>query len=484
MAQNSSGNSLAVLGNDTDVGGTLDVTSVAVTGAASHGSATANSDGTITYTPTAAYDGPDSFTYTVKDSLGAVSNAATVTITVTALPVATGQSVTTNKNIAKAITLAGTYTSGSGLTFALGTPSHGGLGSIGSPACGGGSCTESVTYTPTTGYTGADSFTFTVNDGTGTSTAATVNITVNAPPVANNDTFTVAQNSSGNSLAVLGNDTDVGGTLDVTSVAVTGAASHGSATANPDGTITYTPTAAYNGPDSFTYTVKDNLGAVSNAATVTITVTALPVATGQSVTTNKNIAKAITLAGTYTSGSGLTFALGTPSHGGLGSIGSPACGGGSCTESVTYTPTTGYTGADSFTFTVNDGTGTSTAATVNINVNTPPVANNDTFTVAQNSSGNSLAVLGNDNDVGGTLDVTTSQSPVRRPTAVPRQTPTAPSPIRPPLPTTGRTVSLTPSRIIWAPSPTPPPLPLPLSIRRPPPIPIPPPFSRTAQTML
>ena len=65
------------------------------------------------------------------------------------------------------------------------------------PSCTAGSCTASVTYTPNANYSGADSFTFTVNDGTATSTAATVSITIaNQAPTANADTATVAKNST------------------------------------------------------------------------------------------------------------------------------------------------------------------------------------------------------------------------------------------------------------------------------------------------
>ena len=49
-------------------------------------------------------------------------------------------------------------------------------------------------------------------------------------------------------------------------------ASHGTVTVNPDGSYSYVPTADYNGPDSFTYTVTDGQGN-SNTYTVTITVT-------------------------------------------------------------------------------------------------------------------------------------------------------------------------------------------------------------------
>ena len=53
--------------------------------------------------------------------------------------------------------------------------------------------------------------------------------------------------------------------------------------------MTYTPTAGFTGTDTFTYTVKDNDGAISNGATVTVTVqpsppTSLPTATIDSIT--------------------------------------------------------------------------------------------------------------------------------------------------------------------------------------------------------
>jgi hypothetical protein len=101
-------------------------------------------------------------------------------------PVANGQSVTTNENTAKDITLSGTDVETVELTFSIvSPPSHGSLSAItnhtgtsGSPNTD----TASVTYTPTSGYTGPDSFTFKVNDGTADSTTATVNVTVEATP--------------------------------------------------------------------------------------------------------------------------------------------------------------------------------------------------------------------------------------------------------------------------------------------------------------
>jgi uncharacterized repeat protein (TIGR02543 family) len=73
-----------VLTNDSDPDGSLDSSTVAVQAGPSNGSTTANSDGTITYTPSGGFTGTDSYTYTVQDNDEANSNEATVTITVKA----------------------------------------------------------------------------------------------------------------------------------------------------------------------------------------------------------------------------------------------------------------------------------------------------------------------------------------------------------------------------------------------------------------
>ncbi len=92
---------------------------------------------------------------------------------------------------------------------------------------------------------------------------------VNDPPVAEDDAATTDEDTPV-TIAVLTNDSDPDGDP----LTVTGASdpAHGTAQVNPDGTITYTPAAGFHGTDFFTYTVEDNEGAVSNVATVTITV--------------------------------------------------------------------------------------------------------------------------------------------------------------------------------------------------------------------
>jgi hypothetical protein len=99
---------------------------------------------------------------------------------------------------------------------------------------------------------------------------------------------------------------------------------------------------------------------------VTINITAVndaPVANPQTVNTAAGAAVNITLTGSDVEGSTLTYAV----------VGNPASGALSGTApNLTYTPNTGFSGTDNFTFRVNDGALNSTTATVTINVSAPP----------------------------------------------------------------------------------------------------------------
>ncbi|MRI34139.1 hypothetical protein EOPP23_14190, partial [Endozoicomonas sp. OPT23] len=76
--------------------------------------------------------------------------------------------------------------------------------------------------------------------------------------------------------SVTDNDTDEDGNLDETSVVIVTDPSKGQVNVDPvTGKVTYTPNPDQFGQDTFTYTVKDTSGNISNVATVTVTV--LPV---------------------------------------------------------------------------------------------------------------------------------------------------------------------------------------------------------------
>jgi hypothetical protein len=75
--------SIDLAANDTDPDDALDPNSIVITSGPSNGSVIVNGDGTVDYTHDGSETIGDSFTYTIKDATGAVSNTATVTLTIT-----------------------------------------------------------------------------------------------------------------------------------------------------------------------------------------------------------------------------------------------------------------------------------------------------------------------------------------------------------------------------------------------------------------
>jgi VCBS repeat-containing protein len=133
---------------------------------------------------------------------------------------------------------------------------------------------ETVGSYPTTATaTGAalSNYTVTYVAGTFTITAAGGG---NHPPVANNDTYTTNQSTALTVAApgVLLNDTDVD-PGDTRTAVLVAAPTHGTLTLNANGAFRYTPSSGFIGTDTFRYQAKDAAGALSNIATVTITVT-------------------------------------------------------------------------------------------------------------------------------------------------------------------------------------------------------------------
>ena len=240
--------SIAVLGNDTDVDGdSLSVTAVSVP---AHGSAAINPDGTIRYAPTANYDGPDTFTYTMSDGHGGTASA-TVTVTVTAVndaPIAIDDTATTAEDtpVTIAVRANDSDVDGDPLSVsAVGLPPHG------SAAI---NPDGTITYSPAANYNGPDTFTYTISDGHGGTASATVIVTVTAvddAPAAANDSYSINEDGVLALVApgVLVNDTDADGHA-LTAVLVSGPA-HGTVAFNANGSFTYTPTANFNGNDSF-----------------------------------------------------------------------------------------------------------------------------------------------------------------------------------------------------------------------------------------
>ncbi len=75
--------------NDTVSSGNLDLDSIEIVTAPNHGSVVLNADGTVAYSHDGTPEPSDSFTYTIRNSVGTVSNQAIVEVAVTAFPAAT-----------------------------------------------------------------------------------------------------------------------------------------------------------------------------------------------------------------------------------------------------------------------------------------------------------------------------------------------------------------------------------------------------------
>jgi large repetitive protein len=259
-------NSVNVLVGDTDFDDDpLTVTTLAP--AAANGTVACSSAGTCTYTPDADYSGSDSFEYTVSDGRGG-SDVGLVSVTVTPAndpPVAVDDSLTTAEDTQAQVDVLANDTDVDGGAPSVTGSTNGVHGIVSCDPAG------TCAYTPAANYSGADTFSYTVSDGNGGTDTGSVSVSVtpeNDAPVADDDALTTQVDTQG-AVNVLAGDTDVDG--DTLTIDATSDPDHGSVACNPTtGVCTYTPDAAYVGPDSFTYTVGD--GQATDQGLVSVTV--------------------------------------------------------------------------------------------------------------------------------------------------------------------------------------------------------------------
>jgi hypothetical protein len=275
-----------VLANDSDVD--LDPLSITAVTDGAHGTVAITGGGTgLTYAPAANASGSDTFSYTVGDGHGG-TDTATVDVTISAVPdppVAAADAVTVSEDqpSASSVDVLANDTDADGDALTVTARTNGAKGIV--TITGGGTA---VSYKPNANAFGADTFNYTVDDGNGGVSTATVSVTigaVNDPPNAVNDGVPtptkVWLKGLPKAIPVLANDTSAPDAAETLLITAVSQGSHGIVAITGGGTgLTYQATGTATGIDVFTYTLSDGHGG-TDTASVQVTVardTTAPVA--------------------------------------------------------------------------------------------------------------------------------------------------------------------------------------------------------------
>jgi ethanolamine utilization microcompartment shell protein EutS len=293
---------------------------------------------TISYTPTPGFYGSDSLGYVAYNVSGG-SNVARIRITVTkTAPTATDQTVSVAANSTdNAVTLSTTGIADD--SEIISDPSHGTASLSGT----------TLTYTPSSGYSGTDSLSYRVTNDGG-SAEATVAITVTAPTLAIAPS-TLSQAQVGSSY-----NESLSATLGTAPYIFEATGLPDGLTLSDDGMLSGTPEEA--GDFTVSVTATDALGANGQADLALTVLPEEPVAGDVSASVAEGTSdNAITLS--LSGGTAASVAVDSdPSHGTATASGT----------TILYTPTSGYIGTDSFTYTATNAAGTSQPATVSITI--------------------------------------------------------------------------------------------------------------------
>lgn len=233
------------------------------------------------------------------------------------------------------------------------------------------SATGVLSGTPSNSDVGSNNFTVRVTDAGGLSSEATLAVTVvnvNDAPVAANDGsavspfLTMAEDTTTPAITVLANDSDVDGNP----LTITAASSpDGSLVINAGTTLSFSPTANFNGNTTIAYSISDGQGGTASA-TVFVSVTAVndaPTITDVvNQSTNEDLATSaipFTIGDDDTALASLTITR-TSSNTSLVPPANVVLGGSGANRTVSITPAANQSGTSTITLTVSDGTTTST----------------------------------------------------------------------------------------------------------------------------
>jgi gliding motility-associated-like protein len=404
-----------VVGNDIDLDGVIDLSTVTLQVLPSNGTATVNANGSITYCPTIGFSGTDTLIYQVCDNgMPVLCDTAYVIVNVgpgNIPPVAVVDYDTTLEDTPVIISILSNDSDPDGQVV----PST--VSVVSQPTNGTVVVNQNgtITYSPNTNWNGTDTFIYNVCDNGTPSLCDTAIVyvvvsPVNDPPIANVDHASTPENVCVN-INILGNDIDIDGVLDSTSITITAQATNGIATVNSNGTITYCPNNGYSGADTLIYQVCDNgMPVLCDTALVIINVSSLPnvapIANRDDETTPFNTSTTFNiLSNDNGTDDGLSINSVTivdqPNHGTVVY---------NSDSTITYAPNTGFTGVDTLVYQVCDNGVPQLCDTalvvivVDGPINTPPIAIIDRDTTSMNTA-ITVSILSNDSDADNGLDI-------------------------------------------------------------------------------
>ncbi len=333
------------------------------------GTITIGSDGSYEYVPEPDWHGTvPQVTYTVSDGTGdPVNGTRQSTLDITVTPVVDIETDTSSTLVNTPVTipvLDNDSFEGDSPEVTGTTPPANGSVTVNPDG--------TITYTPNPGFTGTDTFTYTVTSG-GVTETATVTVEVyNDPPAPQPDRVVTREDTParGN---VLANDGEPDGhPLTVTEFTVNGRTytagstvnipGAGSFTLRPDGSYTFVPVPDWHGNvPTITYTVSDGTGAVNHSASSELRITVTPVPDIEPDKTSTEEGKPVTIPVLDNDNfEGKPKITGTtPPANGTVTINPDG--------TITYTPNPSFTGTDTFTYTVTSG-GVKETATVSVEV--------------------------------------------------------------------------------------------------------------------
>jgi LPXTG-motif cell wall-anchored protein len=334
----------------------------------------------LTFTPNKDWNGNTSFNWNGGNGTFYSANNASVNISVNPVndaPVATNDTATVSEEGTVKISVLGNDSDVDGDTLTLTSITNPAHGTVVKNEDG------TISYTPNTNYNGTDSFSYTISDGHGGTSTATVNITVNAV----NDAPTVGDISKSGP-----EDTDITFTngdfstkfadIDIDSlvkIKIESLPANGTLKLNGVNVkvgdeisaadlskLTFTPSLNWNGNTSFKWNGNDGTVYANVSGTVNIIITPVndaPVASIDTSTVSEDGTVKVSVLNNDSDVEGDTLTI--------TSVTNPAHGTVIINEdgTISYTPDANYSGTDSFSYTISDGHGGTSTSTVNVTVN-------------------------------------------------------------------------------------------------------------------